>query len=173
MTTVAYRDGLMATDSQATLNNTTILPGESKKVWRLADGSIAAGAGNAFTIAGILSQAKAATEIKTDSYISSVLSVDASGTVRVHENGATIEVRNAPFFAIGSGAPAAIAAMHCGATAEEAVQAAIKVDVFSSGAVQTIRVEPGRCAPASEPSSPAQSQGWRSKLSRFFWGEFP
>jgi ATP-dependent protease HslVU (ClpYQ) peptidase subunit len=37
-----------------------------------------------------------------------------------------------PFFAIGSGAPYALAAMHCGKTAREAAEIACEYDIYSS-----------------------------------------
>lgn len=45
-----------------------------------------------------------------------------------------------PFFAIGSGAHAALGALHAGATPELAVEIAIKIDTLSGGDVQTLEL---------------------------------
>jgi hypothetical protein len=45
-----------------------------------------------------------------------------------------------PFYAIGSGTKAALAAMHMGAGAEEAVKIACKVDPHTGGEIQVFRI---------------------------------
>lgn len=47
-----------------------------------------------------------------------------------------------PFFAIGSGCQAALAAMHMGASAEKAVQIASLVDPYTGGEIETIDGRP-------------------------------
>lgn len=47
-----------------------------------------------------------------------------------------------PFFAIGSGAEMAIAAMHCGRTAREAVEVACEYDIHTSGPITEVSLEP-------------------------------
>jgi len=49
-----------------------------------------------------------------------------------------------PFYAVGSGTKAAMAAMHCGKSAVEAVRIACKVDTYSSGRIQSEALEPRR-----------------------------
>lgn len=46
-----------------------------------------------------------------------------------------------PFYAIGSGAAAALGAMHKGASAVEAVRIAMKIDSQTGGSVKTIKVD--------------------------------
>ncbi len=140
MTTIAFRDGIMAADGMSTINNTTRAPGTSKKLWRLSDGSLAGGAGNAFPIAASLDAARGQNDIHLPetAYNTTILSVSPGGVVKIHTQGSAIEFNNAPFFAIGSGAEAAIGAMHGGATAEQAIEAAIRSDMFSGPPVQTL-----------------------------------
>jgi 20S proteasome alpha/beta subunit len=45
---------------------------------------------------------------------------------------------HAPFVALGSGGPFAMGAMQAGASAEEAVRAAIQLDVYSGGDIQRL-----------------------------------
>lgn len=45
-----------------------------------------------------------------------------------------------PFYAIGSGAKAALAAMHCGKSAREAVKIAARIDPYTGGRVCTAKV---------------------------------
>lgn len=64
------------------------------------------------------------------------------------EDGVVYEYRNSKyplvieneFYAIGSGAPYAMAAMHCNKTAEEAVKIANIYDIYSGGGVDVIDV---------------------------------
>ena len=44
------------------------------------------------------------------------------------------------FWAIGSGSPAALAAMHCGRNAQEAVYIAMEIDPYTGGDVETMEV---------------------------------
>lgn len=46
-----------------------------------------------------------------------------------------------PFFAIGSGRDYAMAAMHCGRTAREAVEIACEYDIYSSGPITEVSLE--------------------------------
>ena len=44
------------------------------------------------------------------------------------------------FWAIGSGSPAALAAMHCGQSAQEAVYIAMRIDPYTGGDVETMEL---------------------------------
>lgn len=136
MTTIAYRAGVLATDSLSVIDGKGRLPGRSLKIWRLKDGTLAAGAGDAFAIANALRAKDNWQNIRVDGYGSQVLSVHGK-IVRIHQQGSVIEMAGAKFTAIGSGAVAALGALHAGASAVEAVRAAIKVDIFSGGPVQS------------------------------------
>jgi ATP-dependent protease HslVU (ClpYQ) peptidase subunit len=58
------------------------------------------------------------------------------------ENGSVLPVpRGAKFWAIGSGAPYALAAMYAGASATEAVKIAAKIDTSTGLPVKTLKVK--------------------------------
>lgn len=46
-----------------------------------------------------------------------------------------------PYYALGSGSAVALGAMQCGATAEQAVEAAIALDIYSGGPVRVLKQE--------------------------------
>jgi ATP-dependent protease HslVU (ClpYQ) peptidase subunit len=71
-----------------------------------------------------------------------VVVISPSGEIALHEEGAWHPVEGAEFAAWGSGAAAALGALYCGATAVQAVEAAIRVDPGSGGAVQCVSLQP-------------------------------
>lgn len=60
------------------------------------------------------------------------------GRIEMFEAGGSFEM-TPPYFAIGSGRPEALGAMYAGATAEQAVRAAIEHDAFTGGDVTVLR----------------------------------
>lgn len=71
-------------------------------------------------------------EFDTDALI-----LHADGTIETGSSYGIVHECNEKFYAIGSGTKCALAAMHMGATAEEAVEIAKKIDPYTGGAVQT------------------------------------
>lgn len=61
------------------------------------------------------------------------------GAAWLYETGCVPQLVRAPFFAIGSGAALAVGAMERGATAAEAVEVAIKWDVYCGGEIQILK----------------------------------
>jgi hypothetical protein len=47
-----------------------------------------------------------------------------------------------PFYAVGSGSKEALAAMHCGKSAREAVEIASRIDPYTGGRIVSMRLEP-------------------------------
>ena len=60
--------------------------------------------------------------------------------ISIEAEGMWFEPADAPFMALGSGSKAALGALHMGATAEQAVAIASLVDTFTGGAVVMLRV---------------------------------
>jgi len=131
VTTVAYRDGVIACDTQVSRND--CLVGYAPKAGRI--GRLLYGFSG---------------ELHTGQAFYSWLKEGASGTFAVPESvNATcicvvegrivefgkidIDYMRAPFVAIGSGWEVATGAMLAGATATEAVRAAAKVDLYTGG----------------------------------------
>ena len=144
MTIIAYRDGVLAADSLSTNQGTKL--GAMKKIWRTSKGRIA--------ICGDYGDAlKAARWIERGMVGSPPSSNDPAdpgaaiwlpdrGDPLIVENGTVQDLDEAPYHAWGSGARIALGAMHQGASAEEAVEAAIAHCVICGGPVQAL--EPRR-----------------------------
>lgn len=135
MTTLVYRDGVLAADSRGTRNG-MICPGAVNKV-AVVDGRLVGFVGDtAFGQRFVrdLREGREPADLEGEAI---AVIVDSDGTVRVHQN-ATWYVEEGPFAAWGTGLAAALGALHMGATADQAVEAACEVDPNSGGPVQIV-----------------------------------
>jgi ATP-dependent HslUV protease subunit HslV len=143
LTTIAYRDGVLAADTQTCRGYTKIVG--LTKVARGPDGRMGGAAGEA----GFLTKWLAwicgdvedqpeprATETSTDVG----LLVHPDGTVEIFEEAGSYRL-SVPYFAVGSGRDQALGAMFAGADAETAVRAAIAHDTGSGGPVTVLHRE--------------------------------
>lgn len=141
MTTIAYRDGVLASDSLATLGDTKA-HGHYQKIRRIGDYMVGA-AGSVADSQNFVNWLRSGDEENPPpkgNY--SALIIDPRGRVREIENGSVLPVpRAAKFFSIGSGAPYALAAMYAGATAAEAVRIAAKIDTSTGLPVKTLKIK--------------------------------
>jgi len=71
---------------------------------------------------------------------STILVLTSKGELFTYESGVKMDVKE-PFYAIGSGAQAAMAAMYAGKTPKEAVEIAKKIDVNTGGKVKTYKIK--------------------------------
>lgn len=147
MTTIAYRDGILAADTGVTAGRSRL--GNVAKIARREDGALAAVCGGAaFGFAFLtwfrdrsLSPAAPPPELKEDKD-----SMDAAaifypdGSIELFEPQGRFPVE-APYFARGSGRPEALGAMHHGASAEEAIRAAMAHDDSTWGDVMLLTHE--------------------------------
>ncbi len=144
MTTLVYRDGVLAADSRCT-NGGYVVPEPATKVRKLADGSLVG-------FCGILSECQELAEWITDPIddrphldddSGRLVHVKTDGSVWLYECKAKpFRLDPTPFYAWGSGFPAALGALHMGADAEEAVRIASLVDTSSGGPVRSVRLDP-------------------------------
>lgn len=156
MTTIAYRDKIMACDSQWTVGD---IRGVSRtKIRRLRSGALLgmAGENDGRALEKLLDRVmspktlplpKVLHELKQDLH---GLLVFPNGrifvitTIAVTDNAAAesgiVEVSK-PYWAVGAGAHVAIGAMWAGKSAEEAVAAGIEFDPNSMGPVQVERLK--------------------------------
>ena len=147
MTTIAFRDGVMAADSQETLGDNKA---NCKKLFKKKDETgkkvIIGTAGGSFT--GMIYVDHFGSGKKRPDEISYMyededfhnLIWDGKKLFEVNWMWRPIQVHSR-FFAIGSGAGAALGAMHMGATAREAVVIAKKIDNYTGGPVITATLE--------------------------------
>ncbi len=141
MTTIAYRDGILASDSLGTANGLrdSIL---CTKIFRIGP-CLVAGAGSAAKILKFVDWVKNGLDPETlpfthEDDANGMLVTPAGKIIMWSEQGPwPVE---SPFYALGSGYQIAMGAMEMGATAAEAVEAAIKWDTGSGGPVRTLAI---------------------------------
>jgi hypothetical protein len=142
MTTIAYKDGVIAYDSRQTRNDRIVSDDAMKH--QVVDGV-------SFFLSGAVCDEKAliAAYFGTPSQVPVECSgyvVDGGRLLMVGHDDKTgvwkqdLDLSNPD--AIGSGSPYAIAAMDVGASAEDAVRAAMKRDIYTGGTIRTITIKP-------------------------------
>lgn len=137
MTTIAYRNGVMAADSQVTDNGRR--EGGVMKLYRLSDGAIAGFSGDvalAQDVIAWLDGRGGRPAIGQDEQFD-LLIASREGISFVQSNFRRGKIK-AEYAAVGSGVNFAYGAMAAGADAIGAVEAAIKHDVYSCGPVVTM-----------------------------------
>lgn len=144
MTTIAYRDGVLAAD-------TLMCSGDSKlagvtKIAQGPGGRMGGACGTAAFLGGWLAwltgDGNRPTPVRGDNQNDCGLVIWPDGRIEVFEDGGSFVV-TAPYFAMGSGRPEALGAMFAGADAETAVRAAMAHDCHSGGETTLLRQEQG------------------------------
>lgn len=136
MTTIAFREGVLAADTLVSGGGVRL--GYVTKVRKLGS-VLAAGAGTMSFVQGFLDWFAAGMEgdpPETGGEFEGLIIHD--GRVVTWNDG--WDSLAAPFYAIGSGKYQALGAMAAGATAEEAVRAAILTDCYSGGPIDILTV---------------------------------
>lgn len=142
MTTIAYKDGVIAYDGRQVRNDRIV--SDSAQKCLVVDGV-------SFFLAGAVCDEKAliAAYFGTPSQVPVECSgyvVDGDKLMMIgHDDTTGIwkqDLDPANPDAMGSGTPYALAAMDMGASAEEAVRAAMKRDVYTGGVIRTFTVTP-------------------------------
>jgi ATP-dependent protease HslVU (ClpYQ) peptidase subunit len=145
MTTLVYRDGILAADTQITYG-ATLMPGKCRKVHKLPNGSLYGHTGS-LEIGELMKRRliKCCEEaepvdlhdIKTENY-EGVL-VGPTGQIMFYENYTWIGL-DVPYVAMGSGKEHAYGALQMGASARQAVKAAMALDPGSGGKIQWLEI---------------------------------
>jgi hypothetical protein len=138
MTTIAYKDGILAVDSAVTCDGR--YEGSCKK-WLQVDGAVAGVTGQAMVL-GRLKIAVDGEGFPDFDFLllhdSELMLVSSAGIFCVTKVG-FLKIE-APFAAIGSGAGIAYGAMAAGASAEEAVKIACEYDCATRGPVAALKL---------------------------------
>lgn len=148
MTTIAYRDGVMAADSGSWAGDAS--HGWADKLARAEDGTLYGIAGDAAEAEGFLSWVRGGrngeppkptydADKKNSSFI--VLVARPGDRIGLISGGGE-ERYDAPYYAVGAGAPAAFGALFMGATAAQAIDAAKEHGIGAFGKVRTITHQP-------------------------------
>jgi ATP-dependent protease HslVU (ClpYQ) peptidase subunit len=142
MTTVAYRNGILAADSQAT-------DSQLWEVQKLFDLDTSAGR----LMVGVCGDIHAALvfvewlkneqsrkpDINNEDFEAIV--IGKTGRVTIWTQSLVGLTPRGNFFAIGSGGPVAMGAMHAGKSAVDAVKIACKVDPYTRGPVRSLKLK--------------------------------
>ena len=139
MTVIAYKNGILASDSLVTLG--TARAGSVRKICRGPNGSLAGLCGNTAYSDMFMSWIKSgepnsAPDLSSDSSFTAIV-IRPNGKVYMACSSTTLFLLKSPFHSIGSGSDFAVGAMEMGATAEEAVRVAIKHCISCGGKVVT------------------------------------
>lgn len=150
MTTIAYRKGILAADSQVTFGGDAsgAIKGTCQKLFRKTIKSGRKTRTVILATAGESSPGMVFVDWYGTGGARPDLLKDTDFTCLVLEPDGLYEVDSlcrperilAPFYAIGSGAKAALAAMHCGKSAREAVAIAAKLDPYTGGRIVSMRL---------------------------------
>lgn len=139
MTTIVYRDGVMAADGRVTTGQ-LIVTDTCKKITKLSDGALFALAGEDHLEQNLiewLEEADGGTAPPQGKDFTAIL-VDTSGNLSVFTGSGDrfVPWNDIAYAAFGSGADVAYGALEMGATADQAVAAGINRDVNSGGRIQ-------------------------------------
>jgi hypothetical protein len=142
MTTIAYRDGVLASDSRETIcgNDETamVVDDNSVKVFKLRDGRLYGGAQASEDIVRLYEALKAGAPLpKLDDVVGML--IDKRGRIWLYEGNIWQRI-TLRYYAIGTGAPFAMGAMDAGATAIEAARIGARRDPYSGGKVRHVRL---------------------------------
>jgi ATP-dependent protease HslVU (ClpYQ) peptidase subunit len=138
MTTIAYRDGKVAVDTQATSGG-WVVPKPSLKYRRLEDGSLAVISGEMERFIGFVAWLEARGGERPCLGDDTRVIHFKCGKIMVYEGRGQFD-ETGEFGAWGSGWPAAVGALFAGATARQAVEIAAKVDPYTGGEVIEIEL---------------------------------
>ena len=136
MTTIAYRDGLVAADTQSTAAPYKD-PNPQHKVVRLADGSVLAACGNLEVLD--MTRAFLAGEADTLHIEGQAIHFVSTDEIWVYQGLGRYRV-DGSFRSWGSGGAIADAAMLLGKSAEEAVAVAAMIDIFTGGPIDVLEI---------------------------------
>lgn len=161
MTVIAYDGKTLASD---TLSVSGSMKGKARKLYEVIQpdgtklllgiaGSYAACLGLVEWIRGGCDPEAAPEDAAADELMgpsACVMAIDAAGQCWLYEGASAPMLERSGFWAIGSGAETAIAAMSLGKTAVEAVQLAIRISHGCGGEVETLTHEPEITKPKTD-----------------------
>lgn len=139
MTTIAYRNGIIAADGLATRNG-IVVETKARKIRRLANGDIVGLTGDACFLESFIEWHLDRSKDRFDLGESSGIVLNSSGLFEYEIKCDFSQVHD-EFAAWGSGFAIAIAAMTMGASAVEAVELAAKLDIKTGGEIISLSLE--------------------------------
>ena len=140
MTTIAYKDGVIAYDSRRTCDGRIITDSADKK--REREGYMFFGCGSTSDILNLI-DAFFGAKIKGECDAQAIVAFGGCVTEIILSEGRLFKYPVDHEYAIGSGSDNAITAMDMGATAYQAVQMAAKRDTGTGGTIRTVIINEG------------------------------
>lgn len=143
MTTIAYRDGVLAGDGRETCQNDEHsswykITDSCVKVFKLKDGRLFGAAHGSEDCERLHRSLVDKTPPPKLEDVEGIM-IDLRGRIWRYEGNIWVHVKT-KYYSTGSGSIHAMTAMDCGATAIEAVKAGIKRDLWSGGKVTAVRL---------------------------------
>ena len=141
MTTVVYKDGILASDGRSTFND-SIEYENAQKIFKVKDGWIGF-AGTFCHCQVLLNHLKDdGVYIRDDSDIYAIFVNHKRQvfSIEIYQN-AVCYVRVSDVYAVGSGAMYALGAMSAGATAQQAIKIASKYDIGTNNRVKKVIIK--------------------------------
>lgn len=141
MTTVVYRDGVLASDTLVSDGNCYVA--DTNKIYRVR-GHLVGGCGSLGAVLRFCEWFKAGADEGNRPRVDDdfdTITIAPNGRVTWYSHELIPTEFRAPFHAVGSGAQVALGALHMGASAKQAVQVAMRVDKHSGGSVRTLRLK--------------------------------
>lgn len=142
MTTLVYRDGILAAETQITYGS-TIMPGGVRKIHKLKTGDLYGFTGSLeagqIMLDWFRDPKPSLPDIKTDKFEALLVSAK-TGKLMFYESQDWIPL-DLPYVAMGSGKEHAYGALLMGADAKQAVRVATKLDCNSGGKVNWLELK--------------------------------
>ena len=144
MTTIAYRNGVMAADSFVIGDG--VVYGNSRKITKNKNGDICGGSGTLCILErfqkwfqdGEIGDCPKL--IGEDDASAQIIVVRVDGRIQEFSKNGVFTYEDTPYVVVGSGGDIALGAMHAGANAYDAVRAAIHHDTRTGGTIRTLRL---------------------------------
>lgn len=144
MTTIVYRDGVLAADSRGYSGDATPI-GNKLKIHKLKDNSLVgvttAHPGFSEQITNWLNDGARPEEIPNTDPDFAALHITQEGVFYYCDNYTPSGPLSSDYYAIGSGCKYAYGALGMGANAEEAIRIAMQFDVFTGGEVTSLKFD--------------------------------
>lgn len=134
MTTIVYRDGILASDTRAGWGD-FMSPQRMRKIWDVGSALVGI-SGDISYLQPLIRYAEKGGDKPWSNDEARGLIITKDQVRMVGAGGD--HVIDAPFVAIGSGAPAAFAALYMGADAKRAVEIAALIDPFTGGPIDVL-----------------------------------
>lgn len=144
MSTIAFRNGVLACDTLI-MDQGGFKTGTAVKIWRLKDGRLYGGVGSYGDVLAVRDWVDRGMDVTNhlpdidEDYHGIIINHD--GSFMLIEDHLARVIFKADYTAIGTGKSIALGAMAMGATAEQAVEAAIRHDTHSGGEVEILILE--------------------------------